>query len=110
MSQRLYHRLYLTFLAITVLSLLVTAFLARAFHEPRIPAAHILIPLARSLVCDAPGSCQGAEAELLETRARELDADVVIWDGDGRLLFHAGHELVTPGGATGWQHGPRGPV
>jgi signal transduction histidine kinase len=110
MSQRLYHRLYLTFLAITVISLLVTAFLARAFHEPRIPAAHILIPLARSLVCDAPGSCQGAEAELLETRARELDADVVIWDGDGRLLFHAGHELVTPGGAAGWQRGPRGPV
>ena len=110
MSQRLYHRLYLTFLAITVLSLLVTAFLARAFHEPRIPAAHILIPLARSLVCDAPGSCQGAEAELLETKARELDADVVIWDADGRLLFHAGHELVTPRGVDGWQHGPRGPV
>jgi signal transduction histidine kinase len=108
MSQHLYHRLYLTFLAITVLSLLVTAFLARAFHEPRIPAAHILIPLARSLVCPAPGSCQGAEA--LETKARELDADVVIWDGDGRLLFHAGHELVTPRGVDGWQHGPRGPV
>ena len=32
MNQRLYHRLYLTFLAITVLSLLVTALLARAFH------------------------------------------------------------------------------
>jgi signal transduction histidine kinase len=108
MSQHLYHRLYLTFLAITVLSLLVTAFLARAFHEPRIPAAHILIPLARSLVCPAPGSCQGAEA--LETKARELDADVVIWDADGRLLFHAGHELVTPRGVDGWQHGPRGPV
>jgi signal transduction histidine kinase len=110
MSQRLYHRLYLTFLAITVLSLLVTAFLARAFHEPRIPAAHTLITLARSLVCDAPGSCQGEEAQLLETKARELDADVVIWDADGRLLFHAGHELVTPRGVDGWQHGPRGPV
>jgi signal transduction histidine kinase len=110
MSQRLYHRLYLTFLAITVLSLLVTAFLARAFHEPRIPAAHILITLARSVVCDAPGSCQGEEAQLLETKARELDADVVIWDADGRLLFHAGHELVTPRGVDGWQHGPRGPV
>ena len=32
MNRRLYHRLYLTFLAITVLSLLVTALLARAFH------------------------------------------------------------------------------
>jgi signal transduction histidine kinase len=112
MSQRLYHRLYLTFLAITVLSLLVTAFLARAFHEPRIPAAHTLTTLARSLVCDAPGSCQGEEAQLIETKARELDADVVIWDADARLLFHTGHASTGPfsRGAAGWPHGPRGPV
>jgi signal transduction histidine kinase len=45
-------------------------------------------------------------------KARELDADVVIWDGDGRLLFHAGHAPAGPfsRGADGWQHGPRGPV
>jgi len=110
MSQRLYHRLYLTFLAITVLSLLVTAFLARAFHEPHIPAAHTLVPIARSLGCETPGSCRGAEAQLLEAKARELDADVVIWESDGRLLFHAGHELVESGGVAGWQQGPRGPV
>jgi len=112
MSQRLYHRLYLTFLAITVLSLLVTALLARAFHEPRIPAAHTLAPIARSLVCEAPDRCQGAEARLLETKAREFDADVVIWDADGRLLFHAGHPTEGPSsrGVDGWQHGLRGPV
>ena len=112
MNQRLYHRLYLTFLAITVLSLLVTALLARAFHEPRIPAGRVLGPIARSLVCEAPGSCKGAEAQLLETKARELEVDVVIWDADGRLLFYAGHAPAGPftRGADGWQHGLHGPV
>ena len=66
MNRRLYHRLYLTFLAITVLSLLVTAVLARAVHEPRIPAVHALAPLARGLACEGSGPCQGAEAQLLE--------------------------------------------
>jgi signal transduction histidine kinase len=112
MKRRLYHRLYLAFLAITVLSLLVTAFLARAFHEPRIPAAHALAPLARRLVCEGPGPCQGVQAQLLEEKARELGVDVVLWDGDGRLLFHAGQGPggAFLGGATGWPHGPRGPV
>ena len=112
MNQRLYHRLYLTFLAITVLSLLVPALLARAFHEPRIPAGRVLGPIARSLVCEAPGSCKGAEAQLLETKARELEVDVVIWDADGRLLFYAGHAPAGPftRGADGWQHGLHGPV
>ena len=112
MKRHLYHRLYLTFLAITVLSLLVTALLARAFHEPRIPAGRVLGPIARSLVCEAPGPCRGAEAQLLEAKARELDADVVIWDADGRLLFHAGHAPAGPfsRGADGWQHGLHGPV
>jgi len=112
MSRRLYHRLYLTFLAITVLSLLVTALLARAFHEPRIPAARVLVPIARSLVCKAPGPCQGAEAQLLEAKAREIEADVVVWDVDGRVLFHAGHAPAGPfsPGADGWQHGQHGPV
>ena len=112
MKRRLYHKLYLTFLAITVLSLLVTAFLARAFHEPRIPAAHILAPIARSLVCEAPGPCRGNEAQLLETKAQELGADVVVWDVEGRLLFYAGHDPAGPfsRGASGWQHGQHGPV
>ena len=112
MKRRLYHRLYLTFLAITVLSLLVTALLARAFHQPRIPAGRILAPLARSLVCEAPGPCRGPEAQLLEAKARELDADVVIWDVDGRLLFHAGHASAGPFSHSddGWQHALHGPV
>jgi signal transduction histidine kinase len=95
-----------------VLSLLVTALLARAFHEPRIPAGRVLGPIARSLVCEAPGSCKGAEAQLLETKARELEVDVVIWDADGRLLFYAGHAPAGPftRGADGWQHGLHGPV
>jgi signal transduction histidine kinase len=112
MKRRLYHKLYLTFLAVTVLSLLVTALLARAFHEPRIPAAHILAPIARSLVCEAPGPCRGEEAQLLEAKAHELGADVVVWDVDGRLLFYAGHDPAGPfsRGADGWQHGQHGPV
>ncbi|HJX53747.1 MAG TPA: HAMP domain-containing sensor histidine kinase [Polyangia bacterium] len=110
MNRRLYQKLYLTFLGITVLSLLVAAFLARAFHEPRIPAAHTLEPLARSLVCETPGSCRGVEAQQIEAKARELDADVVVWDGDGRLLLHAGRGPLPLGSAAGWQYGPRGPV
>jgi len=110
MKRRLYHRLYLTFVAITVLSLLVTALLARAFHEPHIPAAHALAPIARTLVCDGPGSCRQAEAQLLEAKARELEADVVVWGGDGRLVFRAGHEPSTPAGSPSWLHGPHGPL
>jgi len=110
MNTRLYHRLYLAFLGITVLSLLVAAVLGRAFHEPRIPAVHILAPIARLLSCEGPGSCQGAEAQLLEEKAREFDTDVVIWEDNGRLLFHTGHVPAGAGAAGGWQHGPRGPV
>jgi len=112
MRQRLYHRLYLTFLAITLLSLLVTAVLARAFHEPRIPAVHVLGPIARSLICQAPGSCEESQAELLAAKARELDVDVVVWERDGRMLFHSGHAPAGPfaRGADGWQHALHGPV
>jgi len=68
-----------------VLSLLVTALLARAFHEPRIPAAQALAPLARGLVCDGPGPCQGAERSYEESA--RAGVDVVIWDAMDGCLF-----------------------
>jgi signal transduction histidine kinase len=110
-TRRLYLRLYLAFLGILIVSLLVTAVLARAFHQPGGPAARYLAPLARSLVCDAPGRCRGETAERLEEASRELGLDVIVWDTDGRTIFEATRSpFPSPARrTTGWHHGPRGP-
>lgn len=86
LKPRLYLRLYLAFLGIAVLSLLATALLARAFHQPGGPGAALLVPLARSLDC-AQGTCQGEGARHLAALARRLDVDVTIWDEQRNVLF-----------------------
>jgi signal transduction histidine kinase len=62
MTRRLYLRLYLAFLGIAVVSLLLTAVMARAFHEPGGTVSRFITPLARSLVCTLPGVCKGEAA------------------------------------------------
>jgi len=117
MTHRLYLRLYLAFLGIAVVSLLVTAALARAFHAPTGQAARFLVSLARSLDCSGPGSCQGERAQHLTEMARELSMDIVLWDREGRIVFEAGHHPFpsappSPSAplARGWsRHGPPGP-
>ena len=110
MNRRLYLRLYLTFLAVTVLALGVTTLLARAFHEPAGLVARYIAPLARSLACTAPTGCQGESAQRLTDTARELGLDVAVWDGQGHALFEAVHApLPFPAHPTaGWHHTPRG--
>jgi len=110
MKPRLYLRLYLTFLAVTALALVVTALLARAFHEPAGLLARYIAPLARSLDCARPGGCQGDSAKRLADTARELGLDVVVWDSQGRPLFEAARSpLPLPARPTpGWHHTPRG--
>lgn len=110
MKRRLYLRLYLAFLAITALSLVLTAVLARAFHEPAGLVARYIEPLARSLACTAPGGCQGESAQRLGESARELGLDIAVWDDHGRPLFEAVHSpLPFPAHpTTGWHHTPRG--
>ena len=49
MKRRLYLRLYLAFLGITLLSLVVTVTLARTFHEPAGLNTRDVAPLARAL-------------------------------------------------------------
>ena len=112
MTQRLYLRLYFAFLGITVLSLLVTAVMARAFHEPGGTVSRFIAPLARSLVCTLPGACTGEAAHRLTETARELEMDIAVWDAQGRPLFlEARTPLQLPARATaGWHHTSRGPV
>jgi len=112
MTRRLYLRLYLAFLGITVVSLLVTAVMARAFHEPGGAVAHVLTPLARSLVCTLPGMCHGEAVHRLSESARELEIDIAVWDAQGRALFQETKSpLSFPARATpGWHHTARGPL
>ena len=112
MKHRLYLRLYLAFLGIAVVSLLVTAFMARAFHEPGGSVSRFITPLARSLVCNLPEVRTGEAAHHLAETARELDIDIAVWDAQGRPLFlETRAPLVPPPHATaGWHHTPRGPL
>jgi signal transduction histidine kinase len=112
MNHRLYHRLYLAFLGITVVSLLLTAVMARAFHEPGGTVSRFIAPLARSLVCTLPGACTGEAAHRLAETARELEMDIAVWDEQGRPLFlETRAPLQLPARATaGWHHTARGPV
>ena len=110
MKRRLYLRLYLAFVGITALSLVLTAVLARAFHEPAGLVARYIEPLARSLACTGPGGCQGDAAQRLRDSARELGLDIAVWDEQGRPLFEAVRTpLPMPAHpTTGWHHTPRG--
>ena len=112
MKHRLYMRLYLAFLGITVVSLLVTAVLARAFHEPGGTVARFITPLARSLVCPSPGTCDGEVAHHLRQAARELQMDMAVWDRQGRALFEetAGPLALPPHPSAGWHHDRHGPL
>lgn len=111
LKPRLYLRLYLAFLGIAVLSLLVTAILARAFHEPAGPAAAFLVPLAKSLDC-SQGSCRGEGARQLTAVSHRLGIDVTVWDEHQRVLFTAGPtRLLPPRHLTpGWHHSAQGPL
>jgi signal transduction histidine kinase len=111
LKPRLYVRLYVAFLGIAVLSLLVTALLARAFHEPGGPAAAYLVPLANSLDCPR-GGCQGEAARHLSAIARRLGIDVTIWDEQRQVLFEAGQAHLAPPThlTAGWHHSAQGPL
>jgi len=112
MKPRLYLRLYVAFLGITVLSLMVTAVLARAFHEPGGAAAKYLLPLASSLDCKPPGPCRGEATKLLSEASRRLSMDIVIWDSQGRVVFGAGRGPFTAPRQldAGWHPTVRGPI
>jgi len=111
-GRRLYLRLYLAFLAITVVSLLLTAVLARAFHQPGGPVAQYLGPLARSLDCRPSEPCQTEAAKRLAETSHDLGIDIAVWDQERRVLFQAGQgQLLAPAHlSAGWHHTPRGPL
>jgi signal transduction histidine kinase len=111
-KHRLYLRLYVAFLGITVLSLMLTAVLARAFHQPGGPVAHYLSPLARSLDCKPGQPCQSEAAKRLFETSHELGIDIAIWDAERRSLFQAGTlPLEVPARfSPGWHHTSRGPL
>jgi len=110
--RRLYLRLYAAFLAITAISLVLTAVLARAFHRPGGQVADYLAPLARSLDCPPGGPCSSEVARRLGEAARELGIDIAVWDRDGRELFQASRTpLAAPSHlSAGWHHTVRGPI
>lgn len=111
-KHRLYLRLYVAFLGITVLSLLLTAVLARAFHRPGGPVAQYLAPLARSLACKTGQPCQSEGAKRLAETAHDLGIDIAVWDHERQVLFQAGKgQLFAPAQlSAGWHHTPRGPL
>jgi signal transduction histidine kinase len=91
---------------------MLTAVMARAFHEPGGTVSHFNTPLARSLVCTVPGVCKGEAARGLSETARVLNIDIAVWDEQGRQLFQESKTpLALPAGATaGWHHTTRGPL
>lgn len=111
MRRHLFLRLYLAFLAIAVVSLLVTAVLARAFHQPGGPVAHYLAPLARTIGCAPDQPCQSEPAKRLAEISHEMGLDIAVWDREHRTLFAAGTPVATPDNFwVGWHHTPRGPL
>jgi signal transduction histidine kinase len=112
LKHRLYLRLYLAFLAITVISLLLTAVLARAFHQPGGPVAQYLAPLARSLDCKPDQPCESDAAKRLAETSHDLGIDIAVWNHERRQVFQAATVPVPAPGhfSAGWHHTPRGPL
>jgi signal transduction histidine kinase len=111
-GRHLYLRLYVAFLAITAISLVLSAVLARAFHRPGGRVADYLAPLARSLDCAPDSPCKTEVARRLTEAGRELGIDIVVWDRGGHELFRASRApLAAPSHFSGgWHHTPRGPL
>jgi signal transduction histidine kinase len=111
MRRHLFLRLHLAFIGITLVSLLLTAVLARAFHQPGGPVAHYLAPLARALDCEPDKPCQSEAARQLTETSRELGIDIVVWNRDRRAVFQAGTPLPAPDKFwVGWHHTGHGPA
>ncbi len=108
MKLRLYVRLYLTFLGIAILSLFVTATLARAFHSPGEQVARYLSSLARSLDCRGPDGCVGYALEHLREEARELNLEIVVWNPEGQVVFASSPGVFTSPAVHAHKHGPPG--
>lgn len=89
MTRRLYLRLYLTFVAVTALSLALATLLAGAFHESPRSLARQVLPLAGSLACTEPGRCPDETVQRLRDTARDLGLDIGVWDAAGRSLFQS---------------------
>jgi signal transduction histidine kinase len=109
LRHRLYLRLYLAFLGIAILSLFVTAVLARAFHSPGAQVSRTLASLARSMECHAPGGCTGYGVEHLREEARELNLDIVVWNPDGQVVFESNPSPFAPS-TLGHRRGPPLPM
>jgi len=104
MKHRLYLRLYLAFLGIAILSLFVTAVLARAFHSPGVQISRYLASLARSMDCRGPDGCTGYAVEHLREEARELNMDIVVWNPDGQMVFESSPSPFAPPPDLGRKH------
>lgn len=110
MRHRLYLRLYLAFLGIAVLSLLLTAVLARVFHSPGLQTSRYLSSLARSMDCRAADGCTGYAVEHLREEARELNLDIAVWNPDGRLVFESSPSPFAAQPSLEHRHGPPLPM
>lgn len=110
MKLRLYVRLYLAFLGIAILSLFVTAVLARAFHSPGMQVSRTLASLARSLDCRGPEGCTGYAVEHLREEARELDLEIVVRNPEGQVVFQSGPRSLVAPPPSGRKHFPPGPM
>jgi signal transduction histidine kinase len=106
MRQRLYFRLYLTLLAVTLGCLVAVGIAFRLLSVPgRAPAEHLRLA-SSVLVGTVPELEFPADAERLEALADDLGVDLALWNGQGQPLamasrrpFFAPRRL-----APGWAH------
>jgi signal transduction histidine kinase len=110
MKQRLYFRLYLTLLAVTLVCLIAVGIAFRVLGGPgRAPAEHLR--LASSVLIETvPDLDFPAETDRLAALADDLGVDLAVWDSHGlplatatRRAFLAPRHLV-----AGWAHGRPG--
>jgi signal transduction histidine kinase len=107
-KRRLYLRLYVAFLGISFVSLIVTALLVRAFHQPGGPGAHHFVQLAKAVDCPPGDECRGN----LHTVAHALGLEAVIWDQQRHPIFqHVRSPMAPPEPFTpGWHRAGRGAI
>jgi signal transduction histidine kinase len=109
-NRRLYWRLYLSLLGVTLVCLLAVGFAFRVLGPAGGPPAERLRTAAGVLAQTAPELVLPEETERLVELANELSVDLVVWDAHGRMLAEAAERPfpVPRRLGAGWHHGPPG--
>jgi signal transduction histidine kinase len=111
-TRRLYWRLYVTLLGVTLVCLAAVGIAYRALGgSPRGPAERLRVA-AGVLVQTVPELDLPDEAERLGAIAEDLSVDLVVWNGAGEVLASATERPFPPPRrlGPGWRRGARSPL